>query len=93
MNREETLNDLDRAPAQAFNDDVEVEITKNVEILINSIFDDFESKTCVNCKNVKENDGIYDDHKYTCKLGIGNINNYGNIGVTEDFYCNRYIED
>ena len=49
MNREEAL-ELDYAPPEAFNVGTKVELSINVELIINSIFDDFESRLCKNCK-------------------------------------------
>ena len=79
MTRKEALQELDHAPCQAFNNDTAVELTKNMEINISSIYDYFENRTCNNCNK--------DDEPFGCdiKSAVG-----GNWAIRHNFGCNKW---
>ena len=82
MKREDIINELDRAPSDCFREGTQVELTSNVILDINAIFNFFENKKCIHCKYLKQN---------SIKFFIGAcaLENVGMI-KDEDFGCNRW---
>jgi hypothetical protein len=59
----------------------------DTKVLIDKIFDDFESRTCKNCKHIK---GIKPKLGQTfCDIHKEDLEN--NMGVSLDFGCNRWV--
>ena len=85
MTREEALSDLDYAPARAFIEDAQVELTKNVILTINQIYDDFENISCESCRywKYKDNTALIE----TCNFGL-----IEHSYRPEKFSCNRWME-
>ena len=58
--------------------------------VIDQIYDDFESRTCENCKYVENSGQTYSTAVQKCKLGIGDINEWGSVFCSKDFGCNKF---
>jgi hypothetical protein len=81
MKREDIIEQLDYAPAKAIEDDAQVELSKNVIIEINSIFNHFESKTCKTCKYINE-----------CNIyKVAMIEKYSQFN--NNFGCNKWVSN
>ena len=77
MTREEAIKKL-------FDVSSDLGLVETIEarIIIEEIFDDFESRVCKNCKHFTS---------FGKKMGIGICSNFTkNINVANDFGCNRF---
>lgn len=90
MNREEAKQDIfigKGIKSHAMNVDGEIDALwlnrRGVLGFIDKIYDDFESKTCENCKH-------FDSHSSVCFEPKICEDNSGYVRITKDFGCNKY---
>ena len=86
MTRDEAKNMLDLARSGKLGDHRRIEMMK----VIDSIYDDFESRTCENCKHFTKEFGVYG----ICQKGMTNhvVWHEGEQWKLIDFYsgCNKF---
>jgi len=63
--------------------------SNDVKLLIDKIFDDFESRTCENCKHWDEDDTGYGYKLGYCEKDVGNGFTIDNV-TQHSFGCNRW---
>lgn len=62
---------------------------EHVELGLKMIYDDFENRTCENCKYSKQT--IDFSQLYDCSEGVGSLIGYGDYMVDKDFGCNKWV--
>lgn len=79
MTREEAKELFEKASDSSLNylDSAEAVSISQVEIILNEIYDDFENRTCENCK-------------HTATLGKNIACNLLSYWVSNDFYCKKW---
>jgi len=76
--------------ANNFNNNREV-IDKVTYFLINEIFDDFEKRTCENCKYYQKKGEVMNLRE--CNEGVSIYKSSGYSLVNDDFGCNKFEEN
>ena len=59
------------------------------DVLVNKIYDDFNSRTCENCKYYERNVPLYGEHEGSCLNYIVVERDFGT--VIADFGCNKFV--
>ena len=57
---------------------------------VDTLYDDFESLICKNCKHYDNEDPRFISDWHKCELGYGDDNEYGNVLASGTYGCSRW---